>query len=143
MTIEWDGRRYISITLDWDYKRRKVHLSMPNYVIKSLKKSNHKLQKKQHQPYQSEPIIYGSKSNIPLQHQLPRSSTTRARNSFSKSVEFVYSLAEQWTALYYVQSVQSPHNQQPQHKIQCNIHNSLWITLKHKKRLCSHLTQVT
>ena len=59
VTIEWDGRRYISITLDWDYKRRKVHLSMPNYVIKSLKKFNHKLQKKQHQPYQSEPIIYG------------------------------------------------------------------------------------
>ena len=43
VTIEWDGRRYISITLDWDYKRRKVHLSMPNYVTKYLKQFKHKL----------------------------------------------------------------------------------------------------
>ena len=43
VTTEWDGRRYIGITLDWDYKRRQVHLSMPNYVTKALKKFNHKL----------------------------------------------------------------------------------------------------
>ena len=61
MTIEWDGQRYIGITLDWDYKRRQVHLSMSNYVTKALKQFKHKLQKKQHQPYPSDPIIYGSK----------------------------------------------------------------------------------
>ena len=43
VTTEWDGRRYIGITLDWDYKRRQVHLSMPNYVTKYLKEFKHKL----------------------------------------------------------------------------------------------------
>ena len=37
VTTEWDGTRYIGITLDWDYKRRQVHLSMPNYVKKAFK----------------------------------------------------------------------------------------------------------
>ena len=39
VTSEWDGRRYIGITLDWDYKRIQVHLSMPQYVTNSLKQS--------------------------------------------------------------------------------------------------------
>ena len=34
---------------------------MSNYVTKVLKKFKHKLQKKQHQPYPSAPIIYGAK----------------------------------------------------------------------------------
>ena len=34
---------------------------MPNYVTKALKNFKHKLQKNQHQPYPSAPIIYGSK----------------------------------------------------------------------------------
>ena len=61
VTTERDGRRYIGITLDWDYKRRQVHLSMPNYVTKTLKQFKQKLQKKKHKPYPSAPIIYGSK----------------------------------------------------------------------------------
>ena len=34
---------------------------MPQYVKKALKKFNNRLQKKQHQPYPSTPIIYGAK----------------------------------------------------------------------------------
>ena len=67
VTAEWDGRRYIGITLDWDYKRRRVHLSMPNYVQKALKQFQHKLQKKQHQPYPSVPIKYGAKKQYATQ----------------------------------------------------------------------------
>jgi hypothetical protein len=36
VTADWIGNQYIGITLNWDYKRRQVHLSMPNYVKKSL-----------------------------------------------------------------------------------------------------------
>ena len=36
ITMDWDGRRYIGITLDWDYKQRKVHLSMPGYIKAAL-----------------------------------------------------------------------------------------------------------
>ena len=67
VTTEWDGRRYIGITLDWDYKRRQVHLSMPGYVAKALKQFNHTPQKKQHQPYPSVKINYGAKKQYATQ----------------------------------------------------------------------------
>ena len=37
VTNDWTGKRYIDNTLDWDYTRRQVHLSMPGYVAKALK----------------------------------------------------------------------------------------------------------
>jgi hypothetical protein len=33
---DWDGNQYLGITLNWDYKKREVHLSMPGYVKKAL-----------------------------------------------------------------------------------------------------------
>jgi hypothetical protein len=32
---DWEGTRYLGITLDWDYKKREVHLSMPGYAIRT------------------------------------------------------------------------------------------------------------
>ena len=32
---DWEGTRYLGITLDWDYTKCKVHLSMPGYVEKA------------------------------------------------------------------------------------------------------------
>ena len=61
VTTEWEGTRYIGITLDWDYKRRQVHLSMPKYVRKELNQFQYKLKKTQHQPFPSANIIYGAK----------------------------------------------------------------------------------
>jgi len=29
---DWDGTRYLGLTLDWDYVGGKVHLSMPGYI---------------------------------------------------------------------------------------------------------------
>jgi len=62
VTLEWNGRRYIGITLDWDYKRQQVHLSMPGYIKKALKLFKHKRRKLQHQPYPSAIIEYGAKT---------------------------------------------------------------------------------
>ena len=31
------GKKYVGLTLDWDYERHKVHLLMPGYVSKALK----------------------------------------------------------------------------------------------------------
>jgi hypothetical protein len=33
---EWDETRYLGLALDWDYKLRQVHLSMPGYIEKAL-----------------------------------------------------------------------------------------------------------
>ena len=32
VTTDWKGKQYIGITLDWDYKRKRVHLTMPKYA---------------------------------------------------------------------------------------------------------------
>jgi hypothetical protein len=34
---DWEGKWYLGITIDWDYKNREVHLSMPGYVEHALK----------------------------------------------------------------------------------------------------------
>jgi hypothetical protein len=61
LTSNWMGMHYIGITLDWDYKKRQVHLSMPNYVKKALKQFQHNAGTLQHSPYPSVPIQYGAK----------------------------------------------------------------------------------
>ena len=68
VTNDWTGKRYIGITLDWDYTRRQVHLSMPGYVAKALKQFQHdKPAKKQHSPYPCAPIKYGAKKQYATQ----------------------------------------------------------------------------
>jgi hypothetical protein len=67
LTCNWTGKRYIGITLDWDYNKCHVHLSMPNYVQKALKQFQHKAGKLQHAPYQSTPIQYGAKKQYATQ----------------------------------------------------------------------------
>ena len=60
--MEWDGKRYIGITLDWDYEQQQVNLSMPGYIAKALKVFQHKVRTKQDQPFPSAPIQYGTKT---------------------------------------------------------------------------------
>ena len=43
VTADWTGKQCIGITIDWDYKRRLVHLSMPNYVKRALQLFQHKI----------------------------------------------------------------------------------------------------
>ena len=62
VTTEWEGKQYIGITLDWDYERRQVHLSMPGYIAKALKVFQHEARIKQDQPFPSAPIQYGVKT---------------------------------------------------------------------------------
>ncbi len=37
ISTDWKGEKYIGLTLDWDYERREVHLSMPGYIAKARK----------------------------------------------------------------------------------------------------------
>jgi hypothetical protein len=38
---DWISSRYLGITIDWDYKKREVHLSMPGYVEKAIAQFSH------------------------------------------------------------------------------------------------------
>ena len=57
----WNGTRYLGITLDWDYNKREVHLSMPGYVERALARFGHLIPKKlQHQPHKHTVPTYGA-----------------------------------------------------------------------------------
>ncbi len=58
--MDWEGKKYTRLTLDWDYTKRKVHLSMPMYIGASLKEFGHNTPSwQQDTPYLSAPIKYG------------------------------------------------------------------------------------
>jgi hypothetical protein len=61
VTADWTVKRYIGISLDWDYEQQRVHLSMPNYAKKALQLFQHKVQKEQHAPHPCTPVVYGAK----------------------------------------------------------------------------------
>ena len=41
ITIYWEAKIYIGITLKWNYDKQTVQLSMPQYVPKALKQISH------------------------------------------------------------------------------------------------------
>ncbi len=48
----WEGTQYLGLTLDWDYTKHKVHLSMPGYIKNALIHFSHEPpDKPQMQPY--------------------------------------------------------------------------------------------
>jgi hypothetical protein len=58
---DWEGTGYLGITLDWDYNKRKVHLSMPGYVEKALAQFGHQVpMKPQDQPHKHTIPTYGA-----------------------------------------------------------------------------------
>jgi hypothetical protein len=58
---DWEGTRYLGLSLDWDYKNRHVHLSMPGYIAKALARFGHENSAKpQHQPHQHTIPTYGA-----------------------------------------------------------------------------------
>jgi hypothetical protein len=59
--LDWDGTRYLGLTLDWDYKLRKVHLSMPGYIEKACIRFGHTMpDKPQRQPHPHTLPTYGA-----------------------------------------------------------------------------------
>ena len=59
---DWEGSRYLGLTLDWDYEKREVHLSMPGYVHEAIKRFQHEMPRRpQHQPYPHVVPNYGAK----------------------------------------------------------------------------------
>jgi hypothetical protein len=68
VSADWTGNRYIGITMDWDYDRRKVHLSMPGYKDKALRQFQHqKPPEPQHSPFECATINYGAKKQYATQ----------------------------------------------------------------------------
>jgi hypothetical protein len=58
---DWEGTRYLGITLNWDYKKREVPLPMPDYVERARIRFGHLIPKQlQHQPHKHTVPTYGA-----------------------------------------------------------------------------------
>ena len=99
ITVNQEGKRFIGLTLEWDYKNRRVHISMPGYVIKALARFHHRPPAKpQHQPYPHQPIIYGAKIQT-LQPTDDSPLLNKEKKKFVQEVTGVF--------LYYARAVDS------------------------------------
>ena len=68
VTTDWEGKRYLGLTLDWDYQQRQVHISMPEYVPEALKRFKRECpRRKQTSPHAHTPITYGAKQQFATQ----------------------------------------------------------------------------
>ena len=61
ISTDWEGAKYSGITLDWDYAKRQVHLSMPGYCKEALTRFAHKLRKANDQPHRHTIPAFGAK----------------------------------------------------------------------------------
>eukprot|EP00804_Cyclotella_cryptica_P028233 CCRYP_014586-RB/>CCRYP_014586-RB protein AED:0.36 eAED:0.36 QI:0/0/0/1/0.33/0.25/4/0/366 len=103
-STDWTGNRYIGITIDWDYTKRKVHLSMPGYKDKALKQFQHRATETQHSPFQCKPIKYGAKKQFAVMPSTAAPLNKADKNSFNKSVENSFTWHGQLILLCYAPS---------------------------------------
>jgi hypothetical protein len=85
-----EGERYCRLTIKWDYVGKKVHLSMPSYVVKALKCFQHPpLIVPQDQPHQHVKKNYDAKVQPanPLDTSPP---LNKARKKFIQEVTGVF-----------------------------------------------------
>jgi len=62
LSQDWAGIKYAGLTIDWDYSKQEVHLSMPGFVEKALARFKHdKPTKSQDQPHRHDIPTYGAK----------------------------------------------------------------------------------
>ena len=60
---DWNNSPYLGLDLDWDYEKRKIHLSILSYVQDALTRFHHSLpHKPQHHLYPHSKITYGGKA---------------------------------------------------------------------------------
>jgi hypothetical protein len=96
---DWDGTRYLGLTLDWDYKLRKVNLSMPGYIKKALVRFGHTpLDKPQLQPHPHILPAYGAT----IQYAKCIDQSSKATKEQQKYIQQVIGVL-----LYYGQAVDS------------------------------------
>ena len=62
VTTDWEGTKYVGITLKWDYNKRTLETSVPGYVKEALHQLQHPMPTKPvHAPAKAKPIKYGAK----------------------------------------------------------------------------------
>ncbi|KAI2502114.1 Reverse transcriptase (RNA-dependent DNA polymerase) [Fragilaria crotonensis] len=65
VSVDWDGTRYCSLTLAWDYTARTCDISMPGYIARALQRFQHEAPAKaEHSPHPWQRPTYGAKTQF-------------------------------------------------------------------------------
>ena len=65
LTVDYSGKEYCGLTLNWNYPAQHVDVSMPKFVIKTLQKLQHPSPlKPQHAPHKHIQPIYGQQQQF-------------------------------------------------------------------------------
>ena len=98
ISIDWEGKNYCGLELDWNYTKRCVTLSMPRYILSALHKFQHPTPSKgQHAPHSYLRPDYGTKI------QYAQEDNSKALSADDKQV--VQSILG--TLLYYARAIDS------------------------------------
>ena len=96
MVEDLEGKKYGGITLDWDYTKVQVHLSMPEDVNDYLTRFQHKLQKLTNQPHKHTIIVFCAT----IKYEKVADMSTKLDDNGKKCIQQVTS-----TFLYYARAV--------------------------------------
>ena len=97
VTIDWEAKLYIGITMKWDYYNRTVDLSMPGYVHSALKKFQHQTPTRpEYAPHKHNAPQYG----VPTQMTEPIDQTPQLNPAGIRFIQQVVG-----TFLYYARAV--------------------------------------
>ena len=65
ISVDWTGSKYLGLTLDWNYDKRTVKLSMPKYIENVLLRFKHKAPtRRQNSPHAWIPPSYGENEQL-------------------------------------------------------------------------------
>jgi hypothetical protein len=69
---DWTGNRYIGLTLNWNYEKHYIDLSMPGYIARALQRLVHPTpERPEHAPYNYAAPTYGSRQQFATIDTLP------------------------------------------------------------------------
>ena len=87
ISVDWDGKLFCGITLEWDYQNKHVDLSIPGYIQNVLHKYHHKpSHRKQYSPYPYQNIVYGQKVQKPTRIDNSPKLNDKDKNMYNKSL---------------------------------------------------------
>jgi hypothetical protein len=96
-SLDWEGKNYLGLTLNWDYAKRCVDISMPGYIAAALHKFQHKKPAKpQDAPHTWTRPTYGQK----VQFAAPASNASLLSPKDIKRVQSING-----TLLYYARAI--------------------------------------
>ena len=84
-TIDWTGSLYCGITLQWNYRKRYVDISMPGYIDKVRQRFDHKTPPKpQHSPFKLQPCKFGTAAQEPIDDNKTKKLVPNVKNEYNK-----------------------------------------------------------